>query len=115
MKLFFVLITLIDLSAAAIIFVGALSERMRLYPLWHKIGLIVSVVGLVAQSFRNMQFLLTGYAPSDSTMPLWAMKDLGVALIAYAYLYLGIKKHLDDKKAPVKRVEPKLRNKRQVK
>ena len=45
----FFLATVVDLTAAIIIFVGALSERMRLYPAWHKVGLIVAVVGLVCQ------------------------------------------------------------------
>lgn len=87
----FILVTLIDLSAAAIIFLGALSERMRLYPAWHKIGLMTAVVGLICQSFRNLQFITTGHSPSDADMPLWILKDMGIAIIAYFYLYLAIK------------------------
>lgn len=87
----FSFITFLDLSAAIIIFLGALSERMRLYPMWHKVGLIIAVVGLVDQAFRNLQFILTGYATPDNVAPLWAMKDVGLAIIAYTYLYIAIK------------------------
>lgn len=91
----FSFITFIDLSAAVIIFAGALSERMRLYPMWHKVGLIVAVVGLVSQAFRNLQFIFTGYAAPDTDTPLWAMKDIGLAIIAYTYLYIAIKPKLN--------------------
>jgi hypothetical protein len=96
----FYLVTFIDLTAAVIIFCGALSERMRLYPAWHKVGLIVAVVGLVCQAFRNVQFIYTGVSPSDADAPLWILKDLGIAIIAYCYLYLGIKASITK---PVKR------------
>lgn len=87
----FTVLTVIDLTAAIIIFLGALKERMRLYPSWHKVGLILASVGLVAQAFRNIEFLVTGSSPSDLDMPLWALKDLGISLIAFGYVYLCMK------------------------
>ena len=96
----FIIITIIDLSAAAIIFIGALSERMRLYPVWHKIGLITAVVGLVCQSIRNLQFIFTGHSPSDADMPLWVLKDAGIAIIAYYYAYMAITSHFSPKPTP---------------
>jgi hypothetical protein len=103
----FYLVTFIDLTAAVIIFCGALSERMRLYPAWHKVGLIVAVVGLVCQAFRNVQFIYTGVSPSDADAPLWILKDLGIAIIAYCYLYLGIKASMN--KSTVKPVRRKVK------
>jgi len=97
MKLFFVFITLMDLCAAGIIFAGALSERMRLYPTWHKVGLIVAVIGLTAQAMRNIQFLYTGVSPSDADMPLWALKDAGISIIAFCYFYLAAHTYLKDR------------------
>lgn len=90
---FMVLMTIIDFTAAIIIFSGALSERMRLFPTWHKVGMIVAVMGLVAQGLRNIHFLFTGISPSDLDMPFWALKDLGIALVAYYYLAKAIKGH----------------------
>lgn len=99
-EFWFIVITIIDLSAAAIIFIGALSERMRLYPVWHKIGLITAVVGLVCQSIRNLQFVFTGHSPSDADMPLWVLKDVGIAIIAYYYAYMAISAHFSPKPTP---------------
>lgn len=85
---FFVL-TVTNITAACIIFVGALREKMRLYPAWHKLGLLVAALGLAAQAFRNVQFLYTGVSPSDTDMPLWVLKDAGISLVAFGYLYLA--------------------------
>ena len=87
----FIALTIINISAAVILFGGALSERMRLYPTWHKIGLVLAAFGLVAQALRNVHFLLTGESPSDLDFPFWALKDLGIAAIAFFYLSRAIK------------------------
>lgn len=87
----FVALTLINLAAAAIIFGGALSERMRLYPTWHKVGLILAAFGLVAQALRNVHFLYTGVSPSDLDFPFWALKDLGIATIGFYYLHHALR------------------------
>lgn len=89
--MWFIALTIIDLAAAAIIFAGALSERMKLYPAWHKLGLILACFGLLAQGFRNILFIVTGTSPSDATLPFWAFKDLGIAIIAFYYLSRAIK------------------------
>lgn len=108
--LLFFVITIVDISAATIIFAGALSEKMRTYPLWHKVGLMVAALGLVAQGFRNVIFLATGVSPSDADLPLWILKDCGIAIIAYLYAYRGYMMHKASKvvaqvpvKAPYKR------------
>lgn len=85
----FSVLTVTNITAAIIIFSGALREKMRLYPTWHKIGLMVAALGLSAQAFRNIQFLTTGVSPSDTDMPLWALKDAGISLVAFGYLYLA--------------------------
>lgn len=100
---FFILMTVIDLTAAAIVFVGALNERMRLYPAWHKVGLILASCGLLAQGMRNIQFIATGVSPSDADLPLWALKDLGIALIAFFYVWLAIRARQAAKQAKPKR------------
>ena len=96
-NLFFFLITLIDIAAAIIISMGGLSERMRLYPAWHKIGLQVAAIGLIAQAFRNIYFMITGVSAQDSDLPLWVLKDLGIAMIAFGYVSIFLKEHLDSK------------------
>lgn len=92
--LFFLLLTIADLSAALIIFFGALSERMRLYPTWHKIGLITACAGLAAQGYRNVYYLMTGISPSDVELPLWVLKDLGICIIAFTYFTIGVRVYM---------------------
>lgn len=99
----FLIITFLDLTAATIIFLGALSERMRLYPVWHKVGLLTAVVGLVFQAFHNIQFIALGHLHNETDMPVWVMKDVGLAIIAYTYLYIAIKARLNKPKATPKR------------
>jgi hypothetical protein len=100
----FFLLTVSTIVAALIVFFGALNERMRLYPAWHKVGLIMASFGLVAQALRNIHFLMTGVSPTDADLPLWALKDLGIAIIAYYYLAICVSAHLKNKRqaaAPV--------------
>lgn len=89
----FVILTVTNLAAALILFAGALSERMRLYPVWHKVGLIVAALGLTAQAIRNIQFLLTGISPTDMDAPLWVLKDIGISLIAFYYVHHAWTQH----------------------
>jgi len=98
-ELGFLLLTIINIGATIILFAGALNERAMLYPKWHKVGLIVAALGLAFQAIRNIEFLVTGVSPSDADLPLWALKDLGIAIIAYFYLWLGIQAYLDKNKA----------------
>lgn len=90
MIMLFAILTVIDLGGALIIFAGALNERMRLYPTWHKVGLIMASLGLAAQGIRNIQFMVTGISPTDADLPLWAMKDVGIGIIAFVYLYKAV-------------------------
>ena len=88
----FLILTLFEIPAAIIIFVGALNERMRLYPVWHKLGMMLASLGLMAQGIRKTQFLLTGHSPTDADLPLWALKDVGIALVAWFYFYQAVYK-----------------------
>lgn len=89
----FVVLTVTNFAASFIIFAGALSERMRLYPTWHKVGLIVAALGLMAQGLRNIQFLVTGVSPTDADVPLWALKDIGISLVAFYYAHHAYKQY----------------------
>lgn len=108
----FILVTVIDFAAALIIFAGALSERMRLYPTWHKVGLITAAFGLLAQGVRNVQFLVTGTSPSDADAPFWVLKDVGIALIAFFYAYIGYKGWQESKNKLIKTTQTKPRKPR---
>jgi ABC-type thiamin/hydroxymethylpyrimidine transport system permease subunit len=101
----FLLLTITNIVASIIIFAGALSERMRLFPTWHKVGLIIAALGLVFQAGRNVQFLVTGISPSDADLPVWALKDIGISVVAFFYAYIayeGWKKAKEPIKTPTK-------------
>lgn len=105
-------LTVVDLTAAAIVFAGALREHMRLYPSWHKVGLIMASFGLVAQAGLNTAFLVTGQQVAAHTLPFWVLKDLGIAAIAYFYVWHGYQKWRETKVAkpetkPAKRATPR--------
>jgi hypothetical protein len=93
----FVILTVTNLAAAFIIYAGAMSDRMRTYPAWHKVGLILAATGLVFQAVRNIQFLVTGVSPSDADLPLWALKDIGISVVAFFYGWRGISSFLKEK------------------
>lgn len=91
----FVALTFFDILASVILFCGLLSDRLRLYPYWHKIGLLLAVVGLLSQVFRNIIYLGTGVSPSDATLPLWACKDIGIDIIAFYYFSKAVERFID--------------------
>jgi hypothetical protein len=97
----FVALTFFNILASVILFCGLLSDRLRLYPVWHKIGLLLAVVGLLSQVFRNIIYLGTGVSPSDATLPLWACKDIGIDIIAFYYFSKAVERFLDKKQAVV--------------
>lgn len=100
----FLLLTITNIVASIIIFAGALSERMRLFPTWHKVGLIIAALGLVFQAGRNIQFLVTGISPSDADLPVWALKDIGISIVAFFYAYIALMSWKNtSKEVPVKK------------
>jgi hypothetical protein len=116
----FIAITIIDLLAAGIIFGGALSDLTLRRKTWFKTALVIGAIGLTVQGVRNLQFLITGVSPLDSDVPLWMLKDLGLALIAFSYFYLIASSYFKKRKPQeeVKAVEvekPKRRYYRKVK
>lgn len=84
---FFSLITLIDFMTAIIIFFSALNERMLLFPVWYRIGLVAAAFGFAAQGGLNMPYLLYGKKLLANTLPFWVLKDLGISIIASHYFF----------------------------
>ena len=64
-------------------------------PFQHKFFKIISVtsaVGLIGQTYRSWYGIATGMAPTDTEMPFWIFKDIGLnlewiffMLVAYGY------------------------------
>ena len=91
----FIALTIVDSVTALILFAGFMSDRMRLFPVWHKLGLLLAVAGLLSQVFRNLIYLTTGVSPSDSDTPMWALKDLGIDCIGIYYFSIAMKRRYE--------------------
>jgi hypothetical protein len=96
----FIALTFFNTIAVVIIFCGLCSERLRTFPHWHKAAMLFIIVGLLSQVFRNITYLMTGISPADSTLPLWAFKDIGIDIIAFYYFVILVDKALHER--PVK-------------
>ena len=84
---------IIDPIAATVLLVALMMNPwLKVAPLWHRFGMVICAAGLYGQTFRNYIALSTGMAPRDSEMPWWVMKDLGLAVIAFHFLFLCLKK-----------------------
>lgn len=94
-----------DMIALAVI-VGALfHEKTQMFPAYHKAGFIVMTFGLLAQAALCVRFFIDGQ-PANTTLPWWALKDVGFALVAGGYLWEGYVKTKLQPVAPVVETPP---------
>jgi hypothetical protein len=77
----FILATVIDLFTGFTLLYIMDGKHKLYYGGYHRFAKWVLAFGLLAQSGRNLQFLLTSYSPSDAELPLWFLKDFGVFLV----------------------------------
>lgn len=78
-----------DIIGVAIIVMGLFREHQRFYPSWHKIGLIIMAVGMLAQGVECIHFFLTGSTGTVFGLPMWAFKDYSVAIICGGYVWMA--------------------------
>lgn len=88
---FISIVTVFDIAGAVIIAAGMLRDKWRLFPVWHRVGLVFAAIGLTAQAGRNISFLITGVSAQDTDLPLWAFKDLAIATVAITYFVIAIR------------------------
>jgi hypothetical protein len=92
---FFVVATVLDVLASIWMMVALFTNKVQHMPKWHRAGLALGAFGLIAQATRNIEFLVTGVSPHDSTLPLWFLKDLGYIVIAGYSVVLVAKGRID--------------------
>jgi hypothetical protein len=97
---FFIFATAVDFVTAFWILGALFTDKLQRLPRWHLMGLSVGALGLLFQGFRNIQFLLTGVSPSDAELPIWFLKDMGYALIAFHSIWLILQGRLHLNKQP---------------
>ncbi len=75
------------LSVMAVMFVmvGAALPHIKNEDMLIKWGAIIACFGLIGQVLRNIQFLVTGYSPHDTELPLWMLKDFGLCMMIFGY------------------------------
>lgn len=82
-----------DPIAALIIIAALLSDRqMEVAPKWHRVGLMLTACGLIGQTYRSCIAIFMNYQPTDSEMPFWVFKDIGIITLAVYYVHLIFKK-----------------------
>ena len=85
---FFIFATTVNFLTAFWILAALFTDRLQRLPRWHLMGLAVGCLGLLFQAMRNLQFLITGVSPEDADLPVWFLKDMGYALIAFHSIWL---------------------------
>ena len=78
-----------DIIGVAVIVMGLFREHQKLYPSWHKIGLIVMAIGMLGQGVECIHFFLSGETGTVFGLPIWAFKDYSVAIICGGYMWLA--------------------------
>jgi hypothetical protein len=97
---FFIFATAVDFVTAFWIIGALFTDKLQRLPRWHLMGLSVGALGLLFQGMRNIQFLTTGVSPSDADLPVWFLKDMGYALIAFHSIWLILQGRLHLNKQP---------------
>lgn len=87
----FFLLTLLDMMTAVMIFFCALNERILLMSVWYRVGLITAALGFAAQGALNLPYLLYGTQLYANEIPFWALKDMGISMVATHYFWLVLR------------------------
>ena len=87
----FFLLTILDMVTAVMIFFCALNERILLMSVWYRVGLIVAALGFAAQGALNLPYLIFGTQLYANEIPFWALKDVGIAMVATHYFWLVLR------------------------
>lgn len=88
-QLLYASVLIADIIGVAVIVMGLFREHQRFYPSWHKIGLIVMAVGMLAQGVECVHYFLTGSTATVFGLPTWAFKDYSVAIICGGYVWMA--------------------------
>ena len=102
-----------DIISVLIILVGALSPRLSLYPVWHRIGLFLCMLGLLGQIGAIFEYFFTDNPRVFIEMPIAALKDIGIGVLGLTWAGRRFIAWLDkDEKKVVKK--PRQRRTRNV-
>ncbi len=84
------LILVLNPIAAGIMIMATMKNRaLQAASVWHRLGVLIAACGLLGQFGHNLVFALTGSDPRYLEMPLWALKDYGLIILAFHFAHLG--------------------------
>lgn len=85
--LFFLLLAVINIITAMLIFCSALHPFIYRRPAWYKLALIITAFGFAAQGTLSLPYLIHGNEIYNNSLPIWALNDVGIAVISGHYFY----------------------------
>ena len=92
-ELLFFIVSIFDIVGAIIIAMSMFHPALDHFSRGFKAGLVLAMLGLIGQAFRNYIYITTGVSPTDAEVPLWAFKDLGISVFAMSWLWFKMKEH----------------------
>ncbi|WP_395490142.1 hypothetical protein ACG1VR_02545 [Cedecea davisae] len=87
MKLLLCAEIFLNITIALIIYVSALNGRALTLPLWCRIGLLITALGLIIQCGVNFTWVVFNIAIIRQKFPFWILQDVGMAIIAFYYYW----------------------------
>lgn len=87
----FYTVTFFDVIGAIIISMSMFHPALEHFSKGFKAGLVLSMLGLFSQAYRNIIYLATGVSPTDAELPFWALKDMGISLFAMSWLWFKMR------------------------
>lgn len=82
----------INLTTSFILMASFLSKRFRVWPNFHKVGISLVLIGVLAKSYNQTKYLFTGKYTSELEWPLQAFDNIGAWVIAVSYTILILRK-----------------------
>lgn len=93
-KIWLVLVLLIEVPAIAMVVLHApLMKLLRAIGFGRlmAVGIYLSTIGLIAQVGRTNHYLKFNVYPVDEWFPVWVLKDVGLSIIIFCVIRLGLK------------------------
>lgn len=93
-KIWLVLVLLIEVPAIAMVALHpSLMKLLRAIGFGRlmAVGIYLSTIGLIAQVGRTNHYLKFNVYPVDEWFPVWVLKDVGLSIIIFCVIRLGLK------------------------
>lgn len=93
-KIWLTLVLLIEVPAIAMVALHpSLMKLLRAIGFGRlmAVGIYLSTIGLIAQVGRTNHYLKFNAYPVDEWFPVWVLKDVGISIMVFCVIRLGLK------------------------